>query len=558
MNGQPERWLIAARLSYMTKKDRARGDDLINGIQTQDRRASDWAQQEGHVIVHVARDRNVSGVVPPWERPELGPWLTDLVKLVQYDGIVAYDVSRLSREHSDLAWLRKWAEHNHKKLYVIKERLRWPDNGNGTPWGVAVERAYQERQEIAERITREFAALEQAGKLIGRPPFGCTSAGDKYDRYLAPTDDGRNYVPLIYQHYTEGWSLEKIAKWLNPEGVKPVSGVWWARSIGGLIRNPVYKGHRCKQEVVPPGEVEECDGKVVRYRYGNAWVETPQLRYGRVIHRCEPLVDTVIWKNANEALAASRKRGYVTDPKNRAMLAEALLCPFCEDSPMYRHRATSRGRAYFYYRCSGRGSERRSCGNMVRVELVDAAVNEIMSNTFNVRVLRHEVTYGNEAEIKAELERIKDKLEQLAAQELDWEKEDCERARLRTEHEHVASTRLVEDSVELVEIDDTYLELWELQSVHERGPWLVEHGFRVTASRERVTISQGAVSAAVSLNEPKRLAIIRDTEPVYQGKCGCGCDIDVYGSKYGPQKKYVNESHASRFYYRRRATDRDR
>ncbi len=73
--------------------------------------------------------------IAPWERPELGPWLTDPVKLVQYDGIVAYDVSRLSREYFDLAWLRKWAEENHKKLYVIKERLHWPDNRDGTLWG---------------------------------------------------------------------------------------------------------------------------------------------------------------------------------------------------------------------------------------------------------------------------------------------------------------------------------------------------------------------------------------------------------------------------------------
>ena len=64
VNGQPERWLVAARLSRMPKRDRARGDELINGIQTQDRRSTDWAQQEGHVIVHVTRDRNVSGAVP--------------------------------------------------------------------------------------------------------------------------------------------------------------------------------------------------------------------------------------------------------------------------------------------------------------------------------------------------------------------------------------------------------------------------------------------------------------------------------------------------------------
>ena len=37
VNGEPERWLVAARLSRVAKKDRERGDELINGIQTQDR-----------------------------------------------------------------------------------------------------------------------------------------------------------------------------------------------------------------------------------------------------------------------------------------------------------------------------------------------------------------------------------------------------------------------------------------------------------------------------------------------------------------------------------------
>ena len=556
VNGEPERWLVAARLSRMAKKDRERGDDLITGIQTQDQRSTDWARQEGHVIAHVTRDRNVSGAIAPWERPELGPWLTDPVKLVRYDGIVAFDVSRLSREYFDLAWLRKWAEQNHKKLYVIKERLRWPDNRDGTLWGVAAERAYEERQEIIERITRELGALEEAGKLIGRPPFGYASAGEKYDHYLVPTDEGRKYVPLIYQHCIEGWSLDTILEWLNAEGIRSASGLWSSRTIAGLIKNPVYMGHRCKREAVPPDEVEERDGKVIRYRYGNTWTETPRWQYGRTVHRCEPLVDAAIWKRANDALTTRTKRGHV-DPENRAMLAEALFCPFCENSPMYRHRATSRGRAYYYYRCAGRGRARNSCGNMVRVELADAAVNEIMASTFDVPVMRHEIVYGNEAEIEAELERIRFELKQLAARELDWEEEDLERARLRAEHDRVASTQLIEDRVELVEIDDTYLELWERLSVPARGPWLAEHEFRVTASKERVTVSQGPVSATIELSGPDRLVTVRDNEPAYQGKCECGCGTDLYGSRYGSHKKFVDQAHARKAaYLRRRARER--
>ena len=144
--------------------------------------------------------------MPPWERPELGPWLTEPDKLVQYDGIVAYAVDRLSREYFDVGWLRKWAENHGKKLYVIKDRLRWPDQRDGILWGVAAERAYQERQEIRERVMRELDALTAAGKLVGRPPFGYTSEGEKYDRRLVPTEEGRKYVPLIYQKMIDGWS----------------------------------------------------------------------------------------------------------------------------------------------------------------------------------------------------------------------------------------------------------------------------------------------------------------------------------------------------------------
>lgn len=553
VNGEPERWLVAARLSRVAKRDRERGDDVINGIQTQDQRSAEWARQEGHVIVHVTKDRNVSGAIAPWDRPELGPWLTEPVKMVQYDGIVAYDMARVSRQYFDLAWLRKWAELNHKKLYVIKERLHWPDNRDGTLWGVAAERAYEERQDIIERVTRELTALREAGKLANRFPFGYTSAGDKYDRYLTPTDEGRIYIPLIFQHCIEGWSLNKIAQWLNDEGIKPSSGgKWWGKVVSGIIKNPTYKGHHCQRDLVPPDEVEESDGKAVRYRYGSTWVETPRFQYGKTVHRCEPLVDAAIWRHANEALASRPKRGHV-DPQNHAMLAGALFCPSCGDSPMYRLRGGANGgRILFYYRCAGRGSQRQGCGNMVRLELVDAAVNEIMADTFDVPVTRHEIVYGNEAEIEAELERIRFELKQLAARELDWEEEDRERTRLRAEHERVSGTKLIDDRVELVETDDTYLELWERRSVQDRGPWLVEHGFRVTASKEHVTVSQGPVSATVELSAPDRMAPARHLERVHWGKCECGCGTDLYGAKCR-RKRYVNGTHRMRA-IRQRAT----
>jgi site-specific DNA recombinase len=491
VNGDPERWLVAARLSRMSKRDRERGDEVITGIQTQDRRATDWAQGEGHEIIHVTRDKNISGAVPPSERPELGPWLTDPVKLVQYDGIVAYDVSRLSREYYDLTWLRKWAETNRKKLYVIKDRLRWPDDRDGMLWAVAGDRADQERKDITERITRELDALREAGKLHGRPPFGYTTAGEKYDHYLVATDEGRRYVPEIYRLVIKNWSLKRVADWLNDEGIRPVSGgLWWPRNLAKLIRNPTYRGFRCAQEAVPADEVETRDGKPVRYRYADRWVERPRLVYGKAIHQCEALVDAATWKRANDALTNRPGRGRTSN--NPAMLSGVLWCPDCDDSPMYRiasSRTNRHGEPYEYYRCTGRGNQRRSCGLMVRMELADRAVDTAMRLRFNTPVMEHRVVPGNEAELENRDQEIRFKMKQLS-EDLPDEEYDAELARLRAERDANRATELIPDSVELVETGETYLELWERTEVPERGPWLAEHGFRVYASKAKVTVRQ--------------------------------------------------------------------
>jgi site-specific DNA recombinase len=529
VNGQPERWIVAARLSRMSKRDRERGDDLINGIQTQDHRAAEWAQAEGHLIVHVTRDKNISGAIPPWERPELGPWLTDPTKLVQYDGIVAYELQRLSRGGNfDVSWLRRWAEEHGKKLYVIKERLRWPDRRDGMLWAVEAERAEQDLHDITEKITRELTALTEAGKLVGKAPFGYKVDGDKYDKRLVPTELGRKYVPLIFERVIEGWSGKRIAAWLNDERIPRENKAWFQNSIGQVIRNPVYKGFRRKQEIVPSDEVEMIiDGqvirqpytgpskKIVRYRYGEIWRESPRWRYGRTLHRCEPLVDAVTWKKANDALSNRSPSG--RKAVDCAMLSGALYCPVCNDgTPMYRitsgiaalraRQGKLVTREYSYYRCGGKGAGRTSCGNLVRLERVDRAVEEIITRSFGtgadgrpMEIMEHQIIYGNEAAIANRLEEIRFELQQLAAKGLPWDQEDAERAGLRAEYDRVAATEVIEDTVKLVGTGKTYLGEWETMGITERGEWLARHGFKVYASKTGVKVAKDGRFYSVAL-----------------------------------------------------------
>jgi DNA invertase Pin-like site-specific DNA recombinase len=106
------RLLHAARLS----KDQT-------GPATRDQDARAWAERNGDEIVAVAADK-ISGRVSPFDRPNLGPWLTDPALMSRYDGIIVYQVDRLSRGRD---WnIRAWAEAEGKKLIVVNPELVWP------------------------------------------------------------------------------------------------------------------------------------------------------------------------------------------------------------------------------------------------------------------------------------------------------------------------------------------------------------------------------------------------------------------------------------------------
>jgi DNA invertase Pin-like site-specific DNA recombinase len=455
-----ERWLVAARLSRMSKKDRAR-PELITGITTQDERSTEWAAGEGHVIVHVTRDRSVSGAISPWERPELGPWLTDPAKVSQYDGIVAYEASRVSRDYADLPMLRKWAERHGKKLYVIKERLRWPDDRDGMLWAVAAERAYQERQDTIERTKRELDALRAAGKLAGRYPWGYASSGEKYDRVMVfdwllsyADEDGQrvHYVTGAYRLVAAGESLADVAEWLSGE----TGRAWWPRTIAAMVRNTSYRGeHRTAS--------------------------------GKTVHKCPPLVTGELWRDANAALDSrpSNRRGQRTDITTPAALLSGIVAcgnPACDatgegPSPMYKIVPPGREP---HYRCAGRGAKRQGCGTLVPLAELDALMDQAMSGLRRpvTRVITHPAT-GHQAEIDDITQALRD----LPLQDLDEDAEDAARARLRAERRRLAELPASPAWTERVETGETYGAKWQQSGAAERRAWLRDAGFAVYAGR---------------------------------------------------------------------------
>jgi hypothetical protein len=318
----------------------------------------------------------------------------------------------------------------------------------------------EKSRHLSEQVGTALQQISKNEALTGRPPWGYRTAGEKYHKRLVPAAQGRKYVPEIFARCIAGDSLETIARWLDSEGVRPPGGGrWWPRRIGQLLRTPTYMGYRVDAA-------------------------------GRTVHCCEALVDALTFCRAGEALDTRPKRGPMLE--HRAMLTGVIFCRRCEDSPMYRIRSGSKGR-YAYYRCTGRGADRKSCGNMVRCDLADAAVCQIAATTFRwrkVTVTRHIPGSNHEAELAGVAFELRQLGADFAAERISDEDYAQRFAALVAERKRLKALPSTPDTWAAIELDETYADRWASLEPAERSPWLLAHGFRVEASRDGVSLSQ--------------------------------------------------------------------
>ncbi|HEY3977687.1 MAG TPA: recombinase family protein, partial [Streptosporangiaceae bacterium] len=115
------RLLGATRLSHST--------DASTSIERQQETITAYAGAHGHVLVAITEDTDVSGSIAPWDRSELGPWLSD-VRAGSWDTLVVAKLDRVSRSLLDFAKLLKWCQAHGKTLVSVAESLDF-----GTPTG---------------------------------------------------------------------------------------------------------------------------------------------------------------------------------------------------------------------------------------------------------------------------------------------------------------------------------------------------------------------------------------------------------------------------------------
>jgi DNA invertase Pin-like site-specific DNA recombinase len=266
--------------------------------------------------------------------------------------LVCWHSDRLERRGSEYVFrLLAQVRDAGGRIESVKEPLFGAEDMTGeamTELGSVI--AHQYSVHLSEQVKLAHDRIRANGAVgPGGTPWGFRVVGPKYAKLLFPTDLCREYVPQIFARCIAGESCRDIAVWLDAEGVPPKRGEKWHEgSVRKLIHNRVYAGRQQNEDKT------------------------------ETLTRCELVVSPDVWDRANEALSNRPHRGPV-NKDNRPMLA-SLKCARCENSPVYHIRLKSRsGKSYYYYRCAGRGAQRKGCGNMVAYNFTEAIVSTVIT-----------------------------------------------------------------------------------------------------------------------------------------------------------------------------------
>ncbi|VBA56024.1 recombinase family protein [Mycobacterium pseudokansasii] len=332
------RALIVVRLSRVT--------DATTAPERQLETCRDLCTQRSYEVVGVAQDLDVSaGKTSPFDRPQLGDWLTN--RLGEFDVLVVSRMDRIVRRLLDLADLIRWCQEHSVALVSASEAFL----DLTAPFGdiIALLVAKVAEMELAAISERNRSAAQhniRAGKYRGGvPPWGYLPDKSTGEWRLIPDPNQANVIREVVRRVLDDREpLRAVAHDLTERGIPTPRDVF-AASRGRDLRGYGWSSGRLKASLTSPALLGYAMS-------GNEPVRVD----GAPVVRAEPILTREEFDRVVAELSARENRKEPTK-RTRALLLGVIFCG-CGQK-MYSLKG-GKGRQY-RYRCAS-AQYRAGCG----------------------------------------------------------------------------------------------------------------------------------------------------------------------------------------------------
>jgi site-specific DNA recombinase len=202
-------------------------------IEDQFRVCERMAEREGFEVVKRFSDAAISGGTA--ERPGYKA-LLEAARSREIEVILAEDSSRLWREMAE-QW-RALKELQDLGVHVVGHSLDTRREEAKMLLAVTGAAAEAYRDEIARRTRRGLEGLARSGASAGGRSYGYVSASKSGTGRRDIHPEEAKIVKRIYERRAEGWSVQRITRQLNADGVPPPGAGWRRTERGPRRKNP--------------------------------------------------------------------------------------------------------------------------------------------------------------------------------------------------------------------------------------------------------------------------------------------------------------------------------
>jgi site-specific DNA recombinase len=474
------RVLGAARLSHDT--------DESTSIERQREQIDLTTRARGDVLVHITEDTDVSGAVPPFDRPDLGPWLTDPEKIARWDVLMVAKLDRLTRSLRDFDDLRIWCDAQGKTIVSVSESIDLSTSIGRMFANLLAMFAQFERERMSERRADAARKARREGRYDGRAiPFGY--AVDDNLRYLKDPV----YAPLAAEmaaDRTAGRTFSWISRKLNDRGIPPRGGapVWRADKVQKILLNPSLNGiiTKTKVENQPDGKPKH-NGELIILRGDDG----KPLRFTD-----DPILDDDDWGRLQAVMKVRPTGQHV----NGFRLTRVAYCDCGQ--PLYGNRRP--GGRQSYYRCAtGATDHKKWCGaRTIPSSDLEADIESHILRRWGKRELQRKTVRAAQdhtGDLEAVTRQIEDVEREFQAG--NWPAASAARmlASLEAERERLAALPVTPVLEQWEPAGITLADHWDGLSEDDRGHLLRTMGVRAIARRDEA----GEIHTVVSLGDPE-------------------------------------------------------
>lgn len=393
MKQQAKRALVVVRLSRVT-------DETTSPLRQREA-CLELCEQRGYEVIGTAEDLDISaGKTSPFDRPQLGDWLTN--RRGEFDVLVTFRMDRIVRRLLDLADLIRWCQSNSVSLVSATETFLDLDSAFGDIIALLVAKvAEMELAAISERNRSAAQHNMRQGKYRGGPPpWGYTTEKVDGDWRFVQDEEQVTVINEVVRRVLDGEPLRQVAADLTDRAVltprdrvnqlkgRPIHGYrWHSAKLREMLTSKSLLGHA----VTANGSIRNDDGSP--------------------IIRATPILERDVFEQVQVELAGRENRKEPTK-RSSSLLLRVLYCGVC-GKPAYKLKG-GKGRQD-RYRCAS-AQYKSTCGNgMVLV----ADANEVLTDAVMFELgdkYRRDRVWDAGSDYAAELAEIDDTLADLTDQ----------------------------------------------------------------------------------------------------------------------------------------------